>query len=70
MLHRSPAIIWKGSGTHDGDFMGVPASRRRVIMPVCTVLDLKDGKIIAEREYMDMAHMMQQIGAAPVKASA
>ncbi len=59
-----------GAGTHDGDFQGIPASGRKVSMPVITVLDVKDGKIVAEREYMDMAHLMQQIGAMPAPATA
>ena len=59
-----------GSGTQDGDFMGIPASNRRVTMPVCNVIEIKDGKVYAEREYMDMAHMMQQIGAMPAPATA
>jgi steroid delta-isomerase-like uncharacterized protein len=55
-----------GSGTHDGDFMGIPASGRKVTMPVCDVIEVKDGKIVAEREYMDMAHMFQQMGATSI----
>ena len=39
-------------------------------MPVCNVIEIKDGKVYAEREYMDMAHMMQQIGAMPAPATA
>ncbi len=64
------AVEFTGAGTHDGDFMSIPASGRKVSMPVITVLDVKDGKIVAEREYMDMAHMMQQIGAMPAPATA
>jgi len=55
-----------GSGTHDGDFQGIPASGRKVTMPVITVLDIKDGKIVAEREYMDAAHVLQQMGATSI----
>lgn len=55
-----------GSGTHDGDFMGIPASGRKVSMPVCMVIEVRDGKVHTEREYMDMAHMMQQIGATSI----
>ena len=39
-------------------------------MPVVMIVDIRDGKIHAEREYMDMMHMMQQIGAVPAPASA
>lgn len=55
-----------GSGTHDGDFMGIPASGRKVTMPVCDVIEVKDGKIVAEREYMDAAHLFQQMGATSI----
>ncbi|MBI4571514.1 MAG: ester cyclase, partial [Chloroflexi bacterium] len=48
----------------------IPATGRKVEMPVCTVLDIRDGKITAEREYMDMAHMMQQLGVMPEPATA
>ncbi len=57
-------------GTHQGDLMGIAPTGRKVEMPVCTVLDIRNGKITAEREYMDMAHMMQQLGVAPAPATA
>jgi len=37
---------------------------------VCDVIEVRDGKIYAERGYMDMMHMMQQLGVAPVPATA
>jgi steroid delta-isomerase-like uncharacterized protein len=57
-------------GTHSGDLMGIAPTGRRMEMPVCTVLELRDGKILAEREYMDMLHLMQQLGVAPAPATA
>lgn len=59
-----------GSGTQDGDLMGIPPSNRAVSVPVCNILEIRDGKIIAEREYMDMLNVLQQIGAAPAPATA
>lgn len=59
-----------GTGTHTGDFAGVPGSGRKVTIPVCDVIEFKDGKIYAEREYIDMLSMMQQIGAIPEGATA
>src|SRR3990170_1656095 len=44
-------------GTHQAELMGIPATGRKVEMPVCTVLDIRNGKIYAEREYMDMLHL-------------
>ena len=59
-----------GRGTHKGDLMGIAPTGRQVTVPVCDILEIRDGKIIAEREYMDMMHMMQQLGVAPAPATA
>lgn len=59
-----------GSGTHDGDFQGIAPTGRKLTMPVCDVIEFRDGKIYAEREYMDMMHMMQQLGVVPAAATA
>jgi len=59
-----------GRGTHTGDLMGIAPTGRQVSIPVCEVYELRDGKIYAERQYMDMLVMMQQLGVAPVPASA
>jgi steroid delta-isomerase-like uncharacterized protein len=63
-------VEFQGSGTHDGELMGIPATGRKVTMPVCMVVDIKDGKVQAEREYMDMAHLMQQLGVMEMPAAA
>ena len=63
-------VEFTGSGTHDGDFMGIAATGRKVSMHVVTILETKDGKITAEREIMDMAHMMQQLGVTESPAAA
>ncbi len=55
-------VEFEGRGTHEGDFMGVRPTNRKVTIPVCNVIEIRDGKIFAEREYMDMAHMLQQLG--------
>ena len=52
------------SGTHQGDLMGIAPTGRKVSIPACLVLEIRDGKIYAEREYFDMAHLMQQLGVA------
>jgi steroid delta-isomerase-like uncharacterized protein len=61
---------YTGSGTHSGDLMGIAATGRRVSLPICNVLEIRDGKIFAERDYMDMAHMMQQLGVTQMPATA
>jgi len=59
-----------GRGTHDGDLMGIAPTGRKLVQPVCNVMEMKDGKIYREREYMDVMHMMQQLGVVPAPATA
>lgn len=59
-----------GRGTHSGDLMGIPPTGKKVEIMVCDVLEMRDGKIHTEREYMDFATMMQQLGVMPAAATA
>jgi steroid delta-isomerase-like uncharacterized protein len=59
-----------GTGTHDGGFQSIAPTGNKVTMPICVVLQVREGRIIAEREYMDMAHLLRQIGAMPAPATA
>ncbi len=52
-----------GRGTHGGNFMGAPPSGKRAEVVICNVVELRDGKIYREREYMDMLTILSQIGA-------
>ena len=63
-------VEFTGRGTHKGDLMGIAPTGRPISIPVCNVVEVRDGKIYAEREYMDMMHMMQQLGVAPAPATA
>ena len=63
-------VEFTGSGTHRGDLMGIAPTGRRLSIPVITVLTVRGGKIVSEREYMDMAHLMRQLGVMPAAATA
>jgi len=63
-------VEFTGSGTHRGDLMGIAPTGHRLSIPVITVLTVRGGKIVSEREYMDMAHMMRQLGVMPAAATA
>jgi steroid delta-isomerase-like uncharacterized protein len=49
-------------GTHVGEFAGVPATGRKVRVPLCVVYDLEDGSIKRGRVYIEMPVLMRQIG--------
>jgi steroid delta-isomerase-like uncharacterized protein len=63
-------VEFLGRGTHRGDLMGIAPTGRSVSLPICTVFELRDGKIHREREYMDMATMMTQLGVTTVPSAA
>ena len=50
-------------GTHIGTFAGVPATNRQVRVPLCVVYDLRDGKIVRGRVYLEIPVLMRQLGA-------
>jgi steroid delta-isomerase-like uncharacterized protein len=49
-------------GTHRGKLMDLEATGRTVALPVCNVIEVRDDKVYAEREYFDSAEMMKQLG--------
>jgi ketosteroid isomerase-like protein len=51
-----------GKGTHQGELMGIAPTGKWVEIPICNVMELSNGKVRREREYMDMLNMMSQMG--------
>lgn len=56
------AILWTADGTHDGDYLGVPASGQRVHFEGIDLYHLQDGKIAEMWIEFDNLGMMQQLG--------
>lgn len=52
------------AGTHEGDFMGIPPSGKSFKINVIDILQFRDDKAVAHWGVMDMAGLMEQIGAA------
>jgi steroid delta-isomerase-like uncharacterized protein len=59
-----------GRGTHKGELMGVAPTHRRIEILICNVVELRDGKVYREREYMDMLTIMSQLGAVTLPGQA
>lgn len=57
------------SGTHEGAFLGVPATGRRITVKGMVIDRLVSGKMADSRILMDTLGMMQQLGAAPATAT-
>ena len=54
-----------GRGTHQGEFMGVPATGRGVEIPAVAMAHIREGKIAEMRGMPDMLGLLQQIWAVP-----
>lgn len=57
---------WTLSGTHKGDYMGVPATNKKVSVGGITIHHIAGGKIMDSHTNWDALGMMQQLGAVPV----
>ena len=58
---------WKASGTHQGEFFGVPGSGKRIEMSGIQIdrFDEESGKIVEEWPEYDLLGAMRQMGAIP-----
>lgn len=53
------------TGTHHGDFNGIPPTRTAIVLPVITILQF-EGPVVVERwSQSDMLGLMVQLGALP-----
>lgn len=50
-------------GTHQEDFLGVPASGQPIDVPCLAILQIRDGKVARLDGIVDLATILQQIGA-------
>ena len=51
------------TGTHKGEFMGIPASDRKADYMVAAVCRFNDGKLVDELDFYDGLTFMRQLGA-------
>lgn len=52
-------------GTHQGNFMGVPPTGKKIEVPAMNFYRLSNGQIVEEHGQPDLLGLLQQIGAAP-----
>ena len=56
---------WTYHATHTGEFMGIPATGKKVIMHAATIYRLSGGKVAECWWNYDSMGMMQQLGVIP-----
>lgn len=61
---------WVSGGTHDGDFLGIPASGNEVSIEGIDINRIEDGKLAEHWGQMDSLGLMQQLGVIPAEEGA
>ena len=56
-------VSWTMTGTHDGEWQGIPATGRRVSLVGVDVFKVADGLIVEERIHGDFLGLLRQLGA-------
>ena len=58
-------VCWTFSGTHKGDYMGVPATNKKVSVDGMTIHHMANGRIMDSYSTWDALGLLQQLGAVP-----
>jgi steroid delta-isomerase-like uncharacterized protein len=56
------AASWTFTGTHKGEFLGIPPTNKKVSITGITVHQVADGKILDSQAIWDAISLFQQIG--------
>ena len=60
---KSGAMEWTWTADHEEDILGVAAKGKQTTVRGISWLKLENGKIVAERDYWDLATILRQLGA-------
>ena len=67
MISQGDKLVlrWTIQGTHTGEFLGVPASNRKMTLPMTEIFRIANGQLAEAWDQYDRTHLMEQIGAVP-----
>ena len=55
-------VVGTGTGTHKGEFRGIPATGKQIQYKYTNVHRIADGKIVEEWDVMDVMSLYQELG--------
>ena len=64
------AVRWTNHGTHQGEFLGMPATGRSFVISGIDIHALRDGKLAEHWDVVDQLSLLQQLGLLPAPAGA
>jgi steroid delta-isomerase-like uncharacterized protein len=62
-------LIARVSGTHSGDFLGLPATGRQMEVLMVSLMTVADGFVVEERRVYDFTGLLVQVGVLKAKPS-
>jgi steroid delta-isomerase-like uncharacterized protein len=64
LRHAEDAVLGESliTGTHDGDWAGIPPTGRPIAVPVVGIFEFDGDRLLCEKVYMDFATLLTQIG--------
>jgi predicted ester cyclase len=64
LIAEGDRVAWsvRATGTHRGDFMGIPATGRRVHFDSLNIGDFRDGRAYRHKVVMDLPALLAQLG--------
>ncbi|MFZ1179219.1 MAG: ester cyclase [Mycobacterium sp.] len=67
LRHTDDAVFGETliTGTHDGEWAGIPPTGHRVEVPVAAIFEFDEDRLLCEKVYMDFAAVLTQIGVLP-----
>jgi steroid delta-isomerase-like uncharacterized protein len=67
MIGEGETVAFRATvrGTHQGPFLGVPATGTQVAFAVQNIYRLRDGKVVERWSNADLLGLMVQVGAIP-----
>ena len=63
---NSAAAEYRATGTHQGDLFGILPSGKSINLQIANLIELRDGLIYREREYIDMTQCSLKLAPAKV----
>jgi len=67
LRHLDDGILVEGliTGTHDGEWVGIPPTGRRISILVVSIFEFDEDRLMCEKAFMDVATMLTQVGVMP-----
>jgi steroid delta-isomerase-like uncharacterized protein len=70
MIAEGDQVVTKKTftGTHTGDFAGIPSTGNKVTLQFVDIMRVRDGKIVEHWNCIDQLSFMQQLGVIPTQS--